>query len=267
MSERRIDRIHQRLEPLRSELLNHPIYGEINCLEKLHLFMQHHVFAVWDFMSLLKSLQNRFCNTDLPWQPPPDRLAARFINEIVLGEETDEDGEGGYASHFELYHRAMKRCGATTAIIDQFLAELRTGQTIEGSLTNCQASSSVQSFVLQTFEVIDRADVCEIGSAFLFGREDLLPGVFQRIIESLNQESAGKLNGFLFYLNRHIELDEGHHGPMAARLISSLCGENEDRWQRAEDAAVAALQSRKILWDGMQQAMQSQVVTGSWHPV
>lgn len=267
MNSDRIERIHQRLNPLQSELLNHPIYREINSLEKLHMFMQHHVFAVWDFMSLLKSLQRRFCSPTIPWQPPADRLAARFINEIVLGEETDEDGEGGYASHFELYHRAMKRCGAATDSIDQFLVGLQTGKSIEEALLQCKAPTSVQSFVRQTFEVIERSDVCEIGSAFLFGREDLLPNIFQRIIASLNQESAGKLDSFLFYLNRHIELDEGHHGPMAARLISSLCGENDDRWHVAEEAAVAALQSRKILWDGMHEAMQRENSAASCPPV
>lgn len=267
MNDPRISQIHQRLKPLRLELINHAIYGEINTLDKLHVFMQHHVFAVWDFMSLLKSLQNRFCNANLPWQPPADRLAARFVNEIVLGEETDEDGTGGYASHFELYHRAMNECGAATDSVDQFLTELGTGKSIGNSLAICGVPSSVQSFVLQTFGVIERGDVCEIGSAFLFGREDLLPGVFQRIIESLNQETDGKLNSFLFYLNRHIELDEGHHGPMAARLISSLCGKSDESWQRAEDAAVAALESRKSLWDGMHQAMQSMDSVDSCHPV
>ncbi len=252
----RLEQIHHRLLPLRTALLGHSLYGEIHGLEKLRVFMQQHVFAVWDFMSLLKSLQQKLCHADVPWLPPADPLAARFIHEIVLGEESDEDGQGGYASHFELYHRAMQRAGAGTQTIDRFLAEIKAGASLAPALKQAAVPQTVQSFVLQTFEVIANGELCEIAAAFTFGREDLLPGVFQRIIETLNGETQGRLDDFRFYLNRHIELDEGHHGPMAARLISSLCGEDAGKWRIAEAAAVAALEARIGLWDGMHEAMR-----------
>src|SRR5882757_8318777 len=119
--------IHARLAPLRKSLLEHTIYARIDCVDALHIFMQHHVFAVWDFMSLLKSLQQRLSYTQVPWLPPMNRLGCRLVNEIVLGEESDEDGEEGYASHFELYQQAMQRCGAATTVVDQFLDQLRAG--------------------------------------------------------------------------------------------------------------------------------------------
>jgi hypothetical protein len=257
MPQTRIDSIQQRLAPLKSALIEHPIYGEIDCVQKLHLFMEHHVFAVWDFMSLLKALQRTFCGDDTPWLPPDNLIAARLVNEIVLGEESDEDGSGGYASHFDLYHRAMDRTGASTRTIDRFLAELREGASVELALLKCDASECVRAFVLQTFEVVENGDLCAIASTFTFGREDLLPDVFQRIVDELNDTTSGGLDDFRFYLGRHIELDGDHHGPMATRLISFLCGDDEVKWKIAEDAAVCALQARKLFWDGMYEAMRS----------
>jgi hypothetical protein len=257
MPQTRIDSIQQRLAPLKSALIEHPIYGEIDCVQKLHLFMEHHVFAVWDFMSLLKALQRSFCGDDTPWLPPDNLIAARLVNEIVLGEESDEDGSGGYASHFDLYHRAMDRTGASTRTIDRFLAELREGASVELALLKCDAPECVRAFVLQTFEVVENGDLCAIASTFTFGREDLLPDVFQRIVDELNDTTSGGLDDFRFYLGRHIELDGDHHGPMATRLISFLCGDDEVKWKIAEDAAVCALQARKLFWDGMYEAMRS----------
>jgi hypothetical protein len=257
MLQTRIDSIQQRLDPLKSALIEHPIYGEIDCVQKLHLFMEHHVFAVWDFMSLLKSLQGKFCGVDTPWLPPDNLIAARLVNEIVLGEESDEDGNGGYASHFDLYHRAMEHTGASTLVIDRFLAELRKDGSVEHALMKCDVQECVRAFVLNTFEVVESGSLCATASAFTFGREDLLPDVFQRIVDELNDTTSGGLDDFRFYLGRHIELDGDHHGPMAVRLISSLCGDDEVKWKTTEDAAVRALQARKLLWDGMYEAMRS----------
>jgi len=247
--------IQRRLAPLRADLLNHSIYRQIDSMDALHLFMQHHVFAVWDFMSLLKALQQRLCCVDVPWLPPSDHLAVRFVNEIVLGEESDEDGEGGFASHFELYHRAMRRCGADTRCIDRFLEQIRSGGSVNSALGEAEAPPPVCQFVQHTFEVIESGDLCAIASAFTFGREDLLPDVFRRVVV----ESIGGLDDFKFYLNRHIEVDGEHHGPMAVRLIAWLCGDDEAKWRTAENAAVTSLQARKNLWDGMLLAMQKSV--------
>jgi hypothetical protein len=246
-----LERLRGRLKPLKDALLSHALYRAIDSPVALRLFMEYHVFAVWDFMSLLKSLQRRLCCIEVPWLPAGDSQSARFVNEIVLAEESDDDGQGGFASHFELYHRAMTRCGANTAVIDGFLAGLSQGSSVPVALETVGAPGCVRRFVLHTFDCIDRGDICAIASAFAFGREDLLPAVFQRIVDELNVETSGGLEDFRYYLNRHIGLDTEEHGPLASRLILSLCGSDEPRWQAAEEAAVKSLEARRDLWDGM----------------
>lgn len=253
-------RIEERLNPLREALLNHRIYNEMDRLEFLRLFMEHHVFAVWDFMSLLKVLQRRLCCVEVPWVVPADSQGCRFINEIVLAEESDDDGRGGFASHFELYHRSMKQCGANTAGIDGFLSELRRGVPVEIALASPTVPAAARNFVHQTFKIIDSGNLCAIASAFTYGREDLLPDVFQRIVDRLNVEAGGQLEDFQYYLQRHIGLDGDEHGPMATRLVQSLCGSDESLWEVAEETAVNCLIVRQKLWDGIYDAAIRKVV-------
>ncbi|MFO1021100.1 MAG: DUF3050 domain-containing protein [Planctomycetales bacterium] len=252
----RFDSILAAIQPLRESLLHHPLYADIREPHALRIFMQHHVFAVWDFMSLLKNLQNALTCVTVPWFPPVDPTLARFVNEIVLGEESDDDGHGGYASHFDLYHRAMVRFHAETTRIDRFIDALRHGQTVPAALDAAHVPADVRGFVEQTFSLLESGNLCAIASAFTFGREDLLPDVFQKIVDELDRQTGGTLDDFQFYLRRHIELDGGEHGPMAARLITSLCGDDPARWEQAADAAHAALQSRLNLWNGIHAAIR-----------
>jgi len=251
----RLERLRRRLTPLKNALLDHALYREINSLAALRLFMEHHVFAVWDFMSLLKALQVRLCCVGVPWLPAADPQATRFINEIVLAEESDEDGQGGFLSHFALYVRAMTRCEADTGAIEKFLGEIRKGSSVPASLAAVGVPGCVERFVRQTFDLIERGNLWSLASAFTFGREDLLPALFQRIVDELNVEADGGLEDFRYYLRRHIGLDEGEHGPMAVRLVTSLCGNDEARWQGAEEAAVTALEARRDLWDAVHSTM------------
>jgi hypothetical protein len=246
-----IDLIRSRIAPLRSDLLSHPIYGRIDGLDALRVFMEYHVFAVWDFMSLLKALQRRVCCVDVPWTPPADPAACRLVNEIVLGEESDLDDEGGACSHFDLYRRAMRRCGAETGPIDRLVEEIRGGRGVRSTIEAVGLPGPVRLFVGHTFEVIEEGDVCAIASAFTFGREGLLPDVFRRIVEELSAAPTGTLDAFRYYLDRHIEVDDGEHGPMAERLVESLCGEDPARWRAAEVAAMGSLRARTHLWDGV----------------
>lgn len=244
-----LEGLRAHIQPIRQAVLDHRIYGQIREMDGLRRFMEHHVFAVWDFMSLLKALQQRTCCVDVPWIPSRSSFASRLVNEIVLGEESDEDGEGGYASHFELYHCAMRQCGASTAKIDEFLAAIRQGKAVPAALQIASVAPPVVRFVAHTFEVIESDDLCAIASAFTFGREDLLPGVFRRIVEELNAETHGRLERLRYYLDRHIQLDDEEHGPMAERLVANMCGSDAAKWRVAEAAALGALEARLNLWN------------------
>ncbi|MCA9038208.1 MAG: DUF3050 domain-containing protein [Planctomycetaceae bacterium] len=236
-------------------------------LDVLRLFMEHHVFAVWDFMSLLKVLQQRLCCVEVPWVVPVDSQACRFINEIVLAEESDHDGRGGFASHFELYYRSMKQCGANTAGIDGFLSDLRGGVPVLKALASPAVPKAARRFVEQTFRIIETGDLCTVASAFTFGREDLLPDVFQCIVDELNTRAGGQLDDFKYYLDRHIGLDGDEHGPMATRLLQSLCAADDALWETAEQAAVDCLLARQELWNGIYDAISREAtIAGSLKP-
>lgn len=253
----KIAQINANLKVQRTALINHAIYEDINTLRDLQIFMEHHVFAVWDFMSLLKSLQQQLTGSAIPWLPSENKVATRLINEIVLGEESDQRSDGAFSSHFEMYLQSMTDCGASVSSITDFLNFLREGVAVSEALRRINAPLPVQTFVASTFSTIESNQTVRIAAAFTFGREDLLPAIFERIVDQLNLKNHGKLDNFRYYLNRHIELDSEEHGPMAERMIESLCGNSSVNWHLAELAAKDALQARLSLWDGMHQQLKT----------
>jgi hypothetical protein len=240
--------VQTRIADQRERLLQHAVYERLNSVAALRCFMEHHVFAVFDFMSLLKALQQRLTSVTVPWLPSTDTTGARLINEIVLGEESDEAGAGRFASHFELYRQSMLEIGARTNVIDRFVEDLRGGRSVSQALQRPEIPAGVRAFVSATFDVIEANDLIALTANFTFGREDLLPDVFHHIIEELD-EANGCLGRFKYYLQRHIDLDGDHHGPLAHRLLASLCGNDPDSWETAAQASSSALQARMGLWD------------------
>lgn len=256
-----------RIQDLGDRLVSHPIYDAMCDERALHLFMRAHVFCVWDFMSLLKSLQRAVTCVEAPWFPAGDREARRFINEIVVAEESDVHPVGGHASHFELYYEAMRACGADTRPIDGFLTRLRAGRPVQAALVDPSIPRGVADFVRATFEVIETGSQHRIAAAFTFGREDVIPDMFRRLVTSLAQGAPARWSTFLFYLERHIEVDSGEHGPLAHALLKSLCGDDLRRWREAEESARTALEARIALWDAVladiDEAEEGLCVTGS----
>jgi Protein of unknown function (DUF3050) len=249
MSEAGMCRLLRRLEPYRSVLANHQIYASLQTIGDIRTFMEHHVFAVWDFMSLLKSLQRQFSCVDVPWLPKGSPRVRRLINEIVLGEESD-DVDGSLA-HFELYHAAMIAAGANTGPIDAFLRDLGNGSNVEAALANGAVPPGSRAFVAKTFEFINTGEPHIIAAAFTFGREEPIPDMFRRLVGSLAQRQTTALQPLMLYLDRHIELDEDHHGPMAEEMIAELCDNDMWRWNEATDAAILAQSARLNLWDSV----------------
>ncbi len=252
---RSVASLQERLLPLTRRLASHPLYRSFRTLEDLHLFMESHVFAVWDFMSLLKSLQRGLTCVDTPWLPTPHAGTRRLINEIVLGEESDTY-RGEPASHFELYLRAMRESGASTTAIDALIRHLRQGTTLEAALQNPEIPSAARRFVQSTFAIIGSGHLPAIAAAFTFSREDLIPEMFRGFLRDQDMRLEGKLELFRWYLDRHIEVDGEEHGPMALQMVRELCGDDPDRWKSAERAATAALEARLELWDAITASLQ-----------
>lgn len=256
----RLDELRNQIDPLRQKLLAHPLYENIHSLEAIQTFMKFHVFAVWDFMSLLKSLQRDFCCNSVPWMPPRNGVFARFINEIVLEEESDQDRGHGFISHFELYLRAMESCGAETQTIEVFLEDLRGGMSVRNALQGSSIPQAARDFSEQTFKTIEEGGTFVKAAAFTFGREDLLPDVFGQIVQQVNADSDGRLDEFVYYLNRHIELDGDSHGPIATNMVKELCGDSDEKWRLAMNSAVDSLSARCRLFDGILEAIRKQPV-------
>jgi hypothetical protein len=241
----------------RRALREHRLYGQLRTVEHLAVFMEHHVFAVWDFMSLLKALQLRLTCTSVPWLPQGNAQLRRLVNEIVLGEESDALPAGGAASHFELYLQAMREAGADTAQVEHFIRQLKSGQTVAAALEQAGVPAAVGAFVRHTFEVIERGRPHEIAAAFTYGREDLIPEMFTQLVHGLERQFPGKLATLRYYLERHIELDGDEHGEMGRQMVNLLCEQSLRREQEATQSAVAALQARIRLWDGIAEAVRN----------
>jgi hypothetical protein len=246
----RIELLKNTIEPVRQQIVNHKLFSEISTIEDLRIFMQHHVYAVWDFMSLLKSLQKNLTCTDIPWYPKGSAETRYLINEIVVGEESDVDMNGNRISHFELYLQAMDQSGADVSKILSIVNAFKNNeiQSIEYDNTT---SIGVQNFVNQTFEVIKTDKDYIQAAVFTFGREDLIPNMFYSIVQEINIKSEDQINIFKYYLDRHIEVDGDHHSHLAIKMTEELCGEDENKWDEAIHYVLKSLERRKELWDAV----------------
>ncbi|AFM05282.1 Protein of unknown function (DUF3050) [Bernardetia litoralis DSM 6794] len=252
-----IQKIRTEIEPLRQQLLTHEVYKNISSIEDLKIFLQHHVFAVWDFMSLLKSLQNELTCVQVPWIPKGNPLTRRLINEIVLGEETDEDQEGNAKSHFELYMEAMQDCDADYSKITYLIQLLKEWKSVRTALSQIDIATSIKEFVSFSFDVIETKKAHKIAVVFTFGREDLIPDMFTSILRDMKnssktpEEDEKSIEKLVYYFERHIELDGDHHSHMSIQMIKELCGDDETKWNDAIEISKIALQKRIELWDGI----------------
>src|SRR5882672_8984028 len=181
-----LERIIKTTEPLRQQIINHKVYSAISDIDDLKVFMQYHIFAVWDFMSLLKALQNNLTCTSVPWFPKGSADTRQLINEIVVGEESDVDSFGKRKSHFELYLDAMRQCGADTTQIDKFISELKNTGDFNSAFTYSNAPKEARDFVDFTFKIIGSNKDYLQSAIFTFGREDLIPGMFLSIINDMH---------------------------------------------------------------------------------
>lgn len=247
-----IKALKEKTESYRNELLHHDLYKLVEGPKDLQVFMEHHVFAVWDFMSLLKALQQQLTCTKTPWLPVGNPQHRYLINEIVLAEETDLNIYGKRQSHYEMYIDAMQKAKADTSKIETLISLIQKGKSFEEAVQKIDLPTSVEAFLDFTFRIVNLGKPHEIAAVFTFGREELIPDMFSSIIHEIQQNFPEQdLSLFTYYFDRHIELDEDEHGPMALELIEKLCGTETKKWEEAEKVSIEALQLRTSLWDGI----------------
>lgn len=253
-----IEQLENRIAQARDEVVGHALYARLRDAEAIRTFLEHHVFAVWDFMSLLKSLQRNLTCVAVPWVPTGPTGSRRLINDIVLVEESDEL-RGGFISHFELYVAGMSEAGADTSAIEAFIALVRSGATVQAALAEASVPAPAAAFVALTWDIIATAPVHCQAAAFAFGREDLIPDMFQQVV-TVN-ESVGGLDTFVDYLARHIEVDGEEHTPMAMQMLADLCGDDDAKWDECAATVTRALTARAKLWDGILAAIGEREAT------
>jgi hypothetical protein len=252
-----IEKIQQSLSPLKEEIVHHKVYDLLNTIDDLRVFMRYHVYAVWDFMSLLKALQLNLTCTTLPWFPVGSGATRSLINEIVAGEEADVDALGNKKSHFEMYLDAMEQCGAATIEIRQFISALQLGKTMEEAFELAGTPKAAREFVNYTFSIIDSGKTHRQAASFTFGREDLIPNMFHSIVTDLNEKFPDQISLFKYYLDRHIEVDGDHHSHLALAMTTELCQHRPAYWNEAELCSKESLVQRMQLWDGVYQELIS----------
>jgi hypothetical protein len=249
-----IARLEKDVADARARVVSHPVYAHLDTPAAVVTFMEHHVFAVWDFMSLLKSLQRNLTCVTVPWVPTGPTGSRRLINDIVLVEESDER-DGGYISHFELYLDGMAEAGADTSRITALLDRIRAGTPVRPALAQAGVPGCAADFIRATWGFIETAPVHSQAAAFAFGREDLIPDMFAQVIEA--RDRGGRLDTFIDYLARHIEVDGEQHTPMAMQMLADLCGSDEGKWRECAATVNLALDARYRLWDGILAAVKA----------
>ena len=252
-----ISAINQKIQPQKDILLQHPLYNKVKTIDDLHQFLESHVYAVWDFMSLLKALQSKLTCTTTPWFASENPETRYLINEIVLAEESDLTLDGKRLSHFEMYVEAMQSCGASTRELEVFLQNVIDTKNVFIAIKQSNLHPEVKAFLDFTFRIIEEGKAHKIAAAFTFGREDLIPTMFTEILKNFQQNFPEiDLSKLIYYFERHIELDADEHGPMAMQMITELCGDEAQKWKDIEEVSVLALEKRIGLWNAIEEKIE-----------
>ena len=247
-----VEKIRDSIKEPREKLLNHKLYTEIKSIEDLQIFTSNHIFAVWSFMSLLKALQNNLTCTKVPWTPNKNSETAYLINEIVLAEETDISQDGKRKSHYELYLDAMIDIGVKVENIEKNIMLLSSSDSIENSIEKLDIHPKIKEFLKFTFSIIDEGKPHKIAAIFTFGRENLIPNMFNEILHEFQNNFTEKdISKLIYYFERHIELDEDEHGPMALQMVNELAENDPLKWEEIRDISIVALEKRIGLWDAI----------------
>ncbi len=251
-----LDILESRIGTTRKEIVNHNLYSKLSSIEDVKIFMEHHVYAVFDFMSLLKSLQIHLTCTTLPWIPKGNASTRYLINEIVCGEESDVDAQGVRMSHFEMYLAAMEQAGASTEGIKCFVSALSNGKSLQEAFIIAKTPLAAQHFVKTSFEIIQNTDIATQAAVFTYGREDLIPNMFYSLVNDINKQFPNRIDKFKYYLDRHIEVDGDHHKILAKEMLAELIKTHNSDIEQIIRHIEVSLVARRDLWTGIEEILK-----------
>ena len=236
------------------ELRCYSLPQAITSIAGLRLFMEHHVFAVWDFMLLLKTLQQHLAPSGVPWVPPTHPEIAGLVNSLVAEEECDllPESLGGplHLSHFAIYRRAMVEIDANTAVIDAVLQQASRGD-LAGAVRHRGIPPPSARFLRTTQELISSGELHALAAAFAYGRELLVPDLFRGLLDRLTVLEL-PCPTLRWYLERHIVLDGDSHGPLAETMVLTLAGNDPAAHQTVQTVRRQVLADRSAFWDAIE---------------
>lgn len=246
--------LSEQIRKVTIELQHHSLYSAVKTIEDIKTYMEFQVWCVWDFMALLKSLEQGLLVGEIEWVPPLDGSIGAYIYEILLTEETDiTDSGSGRCSHFETYLKGMKQAGADTKPIDTFISNLRGRKNFDAAIANTGIPDAALEFVRNTLKHA-KSDLPKAVSVFCLSREGIIPGMFTTFLENINLQN--NLSTFHWYLKRHIEVDSDSHGPLSVKLFKMVVGNDKQQLNEALEAALDALTARKIFLDTILKQIQ-----------
>jgi hypothetical protein len=210
--------------------------------KKYNYFMENHIYSVWTFMCLLKTLLNKLeienKNQNNLWHPSYNNALFRVLQEIIIEEQTDIIENNVY-SHLELYIKSMKEIDAETSPIEWLLFQIENQINIsEKSILKMNIPNNTKIFILNHLFIIENWSFDDLLTYFAYGRELLIPSIFEPIL--LNIESNSLDYPMLkLYLKKHIEIDKEHGNKIQQFVL------------KKNEIIDKAYEDRLLLWDGI----------------
>ena len=146
----------------------------------------------------------------------------------------------------------MEDVGASTVQFDTFCSMVRAGDPVEVALTRVGVARHVRAFVTNTMTLATTGTTEEVLAAFFYGREDIIPEMFRRLLKTLygaNYENHD-IRHLIYYIDRHIELDGDSHGPKGKELLEDMLKNSPDKAKRAMRTACRSIEARIAFWNG-----------------
>jgi hypothetical protein len=252
------DRILQKVLPAQDKILNHQVYKEIENLDDLNLFLEYHVFFVWDQMSSLKAMQKDLTCMNVPWVPKRSPQTRKYINELVLNAEGNDLISETVLSEYESYLELMRESDADSSSIERLEKSINRGENFKDLLDHLDMPKVVKSYLDFTYKTIESKDAHKIAANFVFGKQSLIPHRLVKLLNELNKKFPVDLSLQIKYFESKVMKETGKIEDVAKKIFEELCGHDEEKWDDVAEVAERTLERRLQLWDDIKNAILNQ---------